>query len=65
MSSCKYMRFKLKGSLWEIRLALRRVGTIKNEIIVDDIKDIPAYLAADHRMDKEEVKKIIHDSNEH
>ena len=59
------MKFKLQGIMWEIRLALRRVGSIKNDIVVDDIGAIHEYLAADHRMDKEAVKKIIDDCNEH
>jgi len=53
------MTFKLKGIMWEIRLALRSVGSVKNEIVVKDIDDIHKYLAKYNRMDKEEVKKII------
>ena len=61
------MAFKLKGIMWEIRLALRSVGSVKDEIVVKDIDEIHKYLAKYHRMDAEEVKKIIesHDGKEH
>jgi len=55
------MSFNLNGVTWEIRLALRRVGSVKNEIVVSDIGDIHAYLEKYHKMDKKEVKKVIDD----
>lgn len=48
-----------------IYLALRRVGSVKNDLVTGDINEIYKYLAADERMDAEEVKKIIDDHHEH
>jgi len=58
------MSFKLKGIMWEIRLVLRGVGNIKNDIIVNDIGDKHEYLAKYHKRDKKEVKKIIDDDHQ-
>ena len=55
--------FNLKGINWEIRLALRRVGTVKNEIVVSDIGEIHEYLAKYSKVDAKEVKKIIIDDD--
>jgi len=59
------MTFKLKGIMWEVGLALRRVGSIKNEIVVTDIGDIHEYLAKYSKMDAKEVKKVINDDHKH
>ena len=56
------MKFKLKGITWEIRLALRRAQSVKNEIVVSDIKEIYEYLAKYEKMDEETVKKAIEET---
>lgn len=57
------MTFKLKGIIWEIKLALRRAGSIKNEIVVTDMEEIHEYLAKSNKMDAKEVKKVIDDDH--
>lgn len=57
------MKFKLNGINWQIRLALKRADSVKNEIIVDDIGGIHEYLAKSNKMDREKVKEIINGSD--
>jgi len=51
--------FKLRGVMYTIKLALRRVGSVKNEIVVSEMDELYEYLASANRMDAEEVKKVI------
>ncbi len=57
--------FKLKGIDWQIMLALRRVGSIKNDIVVKDTDEIYNYLEKYSKLDAETVKKEIGFDCEH
>ena len=58
--------FKLRGVMYTIKLALRRVGSVKNEIVVSEMEEVYEYLAAANKMDEEEIRKIVeHDDHEH
>ena len=53
------MKFKLKGVMWQIKFALVRVESIKNDLIAPDMDSICEYLAKESRIDAKEVAKII------
>lgn len=59
------MKFKLNGTSWEIKLALKRTDSMKNEIVVSDIKDIHAYLEQREKMDRQKIKEIIDACDKH
>jgi len=60
------MKFKLKGIMWEINLALRAVGSVKNEIVVKDMDDIVSYLEKYHKgISRDEVEIAVWSDREH
>ncbi len=59
------MQFKLKGIEWQIRLALRRVGSVKNDIIVEEIEDVYTYLEKYSKVDADTVKTKVGFDREH
>ena len=59
-------QFNIDGIMYEIKFALRRVGSVKNEIVVNDMEGMYEYLAEANRMDKKEIEKIVkHDDNQY
>ena len=60
------MTFKLKGIMWEIRLALKAVDSVKNEIVVKDMDEIITYLEKYHKgIDRKEVETAVWADREH